>query len=803
MNEIRFALRSIARTPVFTTIVVLTLAVGIAGTTAVAGVAKAMLFRTLPYPDSHELFLIGRGPEAVNTSVTMTTFFLLRDRLSACEHIGVITGRPGTNMMAGGSAEYVGNAQVTAGFFEARGVAPLYGRLFRLEDEQAGRPRIALVDERLASRTFGSAQKALGETLVLGSQPHEIVGVLPGLERAVNRAEVWLPLQIQRGTNTGLNFTINCRLRDDRTFESAAAELASLHPEYAALHAETMKGTAGQGLALAPLQEVQSRELRPIVALLAVAVGVVLFIACTNSAWLFSARAVDRRSESAVRVALGAGRWRIVRQVLVESVLLALAGGGVGVVLAIWTTPWLLSLTEAGTWQADIGRVVIGVVALVTISTGALCGVIPALRHARLDPIEALQSGSRRLASGRDASGLLRAMVFAEVGLCMALLVTSGLLVRSIGKLHEVELGFDPARVVTAQVSMDDERYRSRAAVNALYDRVLEKLSADPDVESAAVITNIPIDRGLNVPIRPPVAIEGQPIVSVDWRYVSESYFETMRVPVRAGRLFTQADSTASTPVAIVNEAFVKRYFPEGRAVGLTVELVKMGPVVSDARQIVGVVANTQQQGLKLAPPATIYAPVRQVPDAMFGMVHGFFPVSWVVKSRGADRRMPELLASALREADPRLPISRTRTMDEVVDAAMSETRLQAVLISVFGFVSILMAVTALAASIVYSVMRRRRDIGVRLALGASVSEMLRAVVGENIALTVGGILVGSGLALLFRQALTPFLFGVTATDSLSYVAAGLLLLFVAGVTSFVSAASMLRIDPAETLRAE
>ena len=802
LNDLRFALRSVARTPVFTTIVVITLAVGIAGTTAIASVAKAMLFKPLPYPDSDELVVVGRGPEAVNASVTFATFTLLRERLSACEHIGASTGRPGLNMAAGGKAEYVRNALVTAGYFETFGIAPRHGRTFRREDEQRGGPRIAVVSEPLALRTFGSAGAAVGQSLSLGSQSYEVIGVLPPVERTPTQADVWLPIA---SAGNGLNYTVTCRLRDDRTLESAATELASLQPEYAALHTGSMREIGAQRLGIARLQDVSTRDRRPMISMFAVAVVVVLFIACANSAWLFSARAVDRRSESAIRAALGAGRWRIVRQLLIESIVLALLGGTVGILLAVWSLPSLLELQAQG-WQAETDVFVLGIAAFIAAAAGALCGLAPALRHARLDPIEALQSGSRRLASGRDAAAVRRLMVFAEVALCMALLITSGLLVQSLASLQRVDLGFDPRDVVTAEVSMDDARYRNNAVANAFYDRVRERISQAPGVESAAVITNIPIDRGLNLPIRPPVPLRGQPVVSVDWRYVSDGYFKTLRVPLREGRDFAPSDQSASAPVAIVNEAFVTRYFPEGRAIGYTVQLA--GVVgITDPRAIVGVVANTQQQGLKMAPPPTVYVPVRQVPDRLLGEVHKFYPVSWVVRTRGASAGasagVADALAAALHDADPRLPISRVRTMEGVVDAAMGETRVQAVLLGAFGFVSVLMAVTALAGSILHSVMRRKRDIGVRLALGASVSEMLRSIVGENVVLAVGGIAAGIGAALVFREALTPFLFGVTSTDPFTYGAAGLLLFCVAAGASLVAAMPVVKIDPASTLRSE
>ena len=798
LNDLRFAFRSIRRTPVFTAIVVLTLAVGIAGATAIASVAKAMVFRPLPYPQFHELIVVGRGPDAVNTSVTFATFALLRERLSACEHIGARGGSPGINMLAGAKAEYVQNAFVTAGYFETLGVVPRQGRSFRLEDERPGGPRIGIVGERLAQRAFGSAESAIGKTMTLGSQTYEVIGVLPHHEVSPPLPDVWLPIT---SPGNGLNYGITCRLRDDRSLESAATELASLQPAYAALHTGPMRGIGNQRLAAARLQDVLTRDRRPFIFMLAVAVAVVLLIACANSAWLFSARAVDRRSESAVRAALGAGRWRIVRQVLIESIVLALIGGALGILVATWSLPSLLNLQEQG-WQAETDIVVLGAAVLLATLAGALCGLVPALRQARLDPIEALQAGSRRLASGRDAATARRLMVFAEVALCMVLLVTSGLLVRSLGNLHRVDVGFDPANVVTAEVSMNDARYRSNAVANAFYDRVLDQILRAPGVESAAVTTNIPIDRGLNLPIRPPVPLKGQEIVTVDWRYVTEGYFETLRVPFRDGRPFNASDQSASPSVAIVNEAFVKRYFPEGRAIGFNVELA--GVVgITDPRQIVGVVANTQQQGLALPPPPTVYVPVRQVPDRLFGMVHSIYPVSWVVRSRGASTGVAEALGAALRDADQRLPISRVRTMDGVVAAAMGETRLQAVLLSTFGFVSVLMAVTALAGSILYSVMRRRRDIGLRLALGASGSEMLRAIVRESVLLTIAGIAAGVGGAIFFRQAVTPFLFGVTTTDALTYVAAGVLLFCIAVGASVIAAMPVLRIDPADTLRAE
>ena len=535
--------------------------------------------------------------------------------------------------------------------------------------------------------------------------------------------------------------------------------------------------------------------------MLAVAVAVVLLIACANSAWLFSARAVDRRPESAVRAALGAGRWRIVRQILVESIVLALVGGAFGILLATWILPVLLEVQGPG-WRAEMDVVVVGTAVLMATLAGMLCGIVPAFRHARLDPINALQSGSGRLASGRDAAKARRVMVVAEVALCMVLLVTSGLLVRSLAKLQRVDVGFDPANVVTAEVSMDDTRYRNNAVANALYDRVLEQISRAPGVESAAIITNIPIDRGLNLPIRPPVPYRGQEVVSVDWRYVTDGYFETLRVPLREGRTFNASDQAASAPVAIVNEAFVSRYFPEGRAIGVSFELA--GVVgLTDPRTIVGVVANTQQQGLKLPPPPTVYVPARQVPDRLFGMVHGIFPVSWVVRTRDGSTGAADALGAALREADPHLPISRVRTMGSVIAGAMGETRMQAILLIVFGLVSVLMAVTALAGSILYSVMRRKRDIGVRLALGASVSEMLRSIVGENVVLAFAGIAAGIGAAVFFRQAMLPFLFGVTPADPITYATAAALLFVVAVGASVVAATPLLRIDPADTLRAE
>ena len=802
LTDFRLAIRSIFKTPMFTLVVVVTLAAGVAGATAIASVARAMVYRPLQYPDVHELMMIGRGRDVANTSLNMMTFFMLRDRLSACQHIGARTGRPGINMTAGDSAEYVRNALATAGYFEALGIVPRYGRLFRIEDEEPGGPRIAIVDERLAARAFESGQNALGKPVTLGSQTYEIVGVLPPLERSAAPPDVWLPVRAPRGAQTGLNFTITCRLQDGRTLQSASAELSSLQSEYAALRGASQTTLDNDRLGLTPLSEALTRDHRPIIGMLTFAVVVVLLIACANSAWLFSARAVDQRAESALRTALGAGRWRIARKVLIESVTLALLGGAVGVVVAFWALPFLLALPPRGqAWEADMDVVVIGLAVVVAAFAGTLCGLVPALRHARLDPLEALQSGSRRLASGRDAKGARRFMVSGEVALCMVLLVTSGLLVRCLKNLQNVDVGFDPQYVLTAQVSMDDARYRNSAAVNALFDQVRERMAKTPGVDSVAVVTNIPIDRGLNLPIQPPVPIAGVPIVSVDWRYVTDNYFRAMRIPLRQGRDFNASDQTAAAPVAIVNEAFVSRYFSNGEPLGSIVELSKVAGI-SDPRQIVGVVANTQQQGLRSTPP-TIFVPVTQVPDGLVAQVHVFFPVNWVVRSHGEVPGLEEALRTALRDADPRLPVSRVRTMEGVIDEALRETRMQAVLFSLFGIVSVLMSVTALAGSILYAVMRRRREIGVRLALGANMAGMIRSIVGENVVLVLCGIAAGVGGGLLIRETLRPFLFGVRPTDPLTYVAAGSLVFTVAALVSLVAAMPVLRIDPADTLRAE
>jgi predicted permease len=602
----------------------------------------------------------------------------------------------------------------------------------------------------------------------------------------------------------GLNYLAACQLNEGRTHQEALAELALLQPDYAALHqGESMKQLASQSLGIVGIKEWQTRTQRPMVMMLVIAVGVVLLIACMNSAWLFSARAIDRRSETAVRVALGAGYGRVARQILAESLLLTLMGGIVGIGITAWALPPLLSLSaDALTWRADMDFAVIGGIVVLSVAVGMLCGLVPALKYARLDPIEALQAGSRRMASSRDAALTRRIMVVSEVTLCMVLIVTSGLLVRSLGSLHQVDTGFDPTNVITAQVSLDDATYRSREAVSLFYDRVIDNVRAHPDVVEAAVITNVPIDRGLNLPIVPPIPIAGLPIASVDWRYVTEGYFRAMGVQLRAGREFATSDQAESTPVAVVNEAFVARFLPEVNPLGLQVQLNRMMGL-SDSREIVGVVANTLQQGLSTAPPPIMYVPVRQVPDPFIGQVHQFFPMSFVVRYRSGPTGFSEALNQAIRTVDARIPISRVRTMAQVIDDATGGARFQAVLFSVFGLVSVLMAITALGGSVLYAVMRRRRDIGIRLALGASVPGMLRTVVGENVALSAAGIAAGAAGAFMLRQALRPFLFGVTPTDLATYIGAGMMLFLVALAATVAAAAPVLRIDPARTLRVE
>ena len=540
--------------------------------------------------------------------------------------------------------------------------------------------------------------------------------------------------------------------------------------------------------------------------LLGAAVAVFLLIVCLNMAGLLAARAAARHQEFAVRTALGGTPGRLARQLVTESLLIAIAGGALGLLAAGWSIEGLLWL-RPGTamWDVAMDGSVLGFALAVSVGTGLVLAGASALHARRIDVRGALHGGDARASAPRGSLRFRRVLVAGQFGLCTVLVVTAGLLVGSLANLTRVELGFNPADVVTARASLQDSDYTGTAASAGLFRTTLDAIRRLPGVEHAAIASNVPVERGLNLPIHSPRLSAEAPVASVDWRYVTEGYFETMQIPLREGRLLDARDTAGSQPVALVNEAFARRLLEAGRAVGSEVRIYEAVPGLRDAaRTIVGVVGTVKTGGsLALPPVPTMFVPVEQVPAGLLASVHSFMPVNWLVRTTGSS---PELLATVedtLGAAAGPIPVSGLRTMDQVIGAVVTEERFRAVLLTIFALASLVLAATGLYAVMAFMVRQRTREIGIRLALGATPSHVRRSFLAQGLWLGGSGVVAGLAGTFLVARLLRGFLFGIQPSDAPTVAAAAGVLLAVAAFASWVPTRRATRIAPTTALRSE
>jgi putative ABC transport system permease protein len=809
-RDVAYAVRSLRRTPSFSLVAVLVLALGIGATTTIFGVFDAVLLRPLPYPDADRLVItVTRYERGVGDSLDRAGFETVRDGATLLEQVAAESPANGVNLQWPGGARHLREVAVTAGYLDALGGGARLGRVFERADEDPGAPRRLMVSHRVFARDLGGDRSLLGTLVRLGGEPHELIGVLPESFVPAQPVDLWTALRTDDHRGAGTNLRVIGRLRSGVSLAQAAGELDALTERYQERAPDAIRGGR---LSAVRLQEQIGGSLRPALLLLLGAVALLLLVACVNTAALLLARATARQRELAVRRSLGGSRWRLVRQLLTESLVLGLAGGALGVALAALAlrSSSLLDLVSFGgagdatVWAPRLdARVLLAALAASLLSAIAF-GVAPALRSVSIrgrdrEALSAtLRAGAGRQSSGARALALHRLLVVLEVALCVVLLVGAGLLLRSLLSLRAVDPGIDPEGVVTAQMSLAGdpdptgrlERYRA----------LLAELEASPLVEAAALTNGLPVERGLNLPIAVPGAEDAGEVASVDWRYVTPGFFEALRVPVVRGRPFTEADGAGGS-VVVVNEAFVRRYLDEGEPLGRTIELWDLGPEMADRpREVVGVVADVKGDGLEGPPIPTLYVPLAQVPAGLLAVTHQYFPMSWIVRSRaGADAG--RLLTEQVRALDPEVPFAAVRPMTEVIAGTYGDRRLHATLLGAFAALALAMAITGVYGLIAYTVTERTREIGIRTALGARWSATVGGVVRQAMLLAAGGAALGLAGALLLRRLLQGFLYGVEPSDPRTLAGAALAMLLAAGAAGLGPALRAARIDPAKVLR--
>jgi putative ABC transport system permease protein len=818
-RDFRLAVRVLRKSPVFTVTAVLTLAIGIGANAAIFSVVDEVLLRALPYPEPDRLATIGtvyraQDGEWESLNQTGALWETVRDRarsFDAAVSSGWVTG---VNLSTGGHAVHVDQQRIGAGFFDVLGVAPRIGRGFEPEEDVPNGPAVAVLSHGVWTSAFGSDPEVIGSPILLRGEPYTVVGVMPEGFRSTAPADLWVPLRpTTTGEGEGTNYEVTVRLRGGVSWERASAEMESLGAAFWTEHAWGDEVSAR--FSLVPLRTGATQGLRGTLLILWAAAGVVLLIVCANLASLMLARSAARTREIAARMALGGGRGAVVRQVVVEGVVLAVLGGALGVVLGVLGLDILSGLARdaLGIWQpiALDARVLVAT-GFVALATSLAFSLGPALHAARLDPRTVLAEGGARGTTG-SAHWPRRLLVVAEVALGVLLVVFAGLLARTFFELRGLDDGFEPEGVVAGTLSLQDARYTERAAIDRLLGDSLERLRRIPGIEGAAVGLGLPYQRLLNLGFRATRADGSQPEPqSVSVSYVTPGYFETLRVPLLRGRFLEEADGPDAAPVAVVNAAFVERYLAGGgrtEAAAGGDPLAARVAIANAERSIVGVVGDVLQDpsGLggedPLAAVPVVYLSSRQIEDDLFVLVHTWFQPSWIVRSALPFEPTTEAMRRALHETDPGLPFAGFQRLGEVEAEAIAYQRFLLTLVATLAVIAALLAALGIHGLIANSVIERTREIGIRLALGATRRQVLAAVTVPGVVLAAAGTVLGTALALASSRVVGHFLWRVSATDPWVLLGSAVMVVLVAAGASLAPGRRVLGLDPARTLREE
>jgi len=794
-QDARYALRMLMRAPGFTLVTMLTLALGIGANTAIFSVVNAVLVRPLPVRDPDRVVFLHDSMPKLNLQSTQVSALQFRDysaHTDLFESTAALTGR-NYNFTGGDQPQRLLAERVTSGFLPLLGIQPILGREFTTADDTYGSPRVILLSKALWLRMFGGRNDALGKTIKLDGNDFEIIGVLPAsINVLYPKADAWIPAafapaELSEDRRATLNYTMLARLRPGVSLAQARAVFA---PKTSAT------GVVDDfSVEVRPLVEEELGDVRQPLFILLGAVGLVLLIACANIANLLLARSGARSREMAVRAAMGAGRGRIVTQLLTESGLLAAGGGALGLLLAEWGVAALVrvvpaSLPNAGAIRLD--STVLGFTLGVSILAGILFGLAPALHASKPDLAEALKEGGRSGTEGAGRQRVRRALVISEVALAMVLLVCSGLLLRSFAKLLNVQPGFDSTNVLTMRLALPWGKYQGPKPVGAFSKTLLDRVTTMPGVLDAALANQPPFfpdEDSSMFSIRDYHPGPRDPQPHADTVYCTAGYIETLKIPLLRGRTFTSADMSLTGPmgsVVIIDEALAKRFWGEQNPVGKNIGWDTNGPWAT----IVGEVG-TVHTDLAVESKGTIYFPY-----ALSG-------TTLVVRTAGDPRPLAGALRAQVQAVDPDQPVYDVKTMQERVDASLERRRFAAALLGLFAALALVLAVIGLNGVIAFLVSQRTHEIGIRMALGAQPGDVLRLVVGQGLSMALAGVaagLVGAGLATRF---IASELFGVRAIDPVTFFAVPILLLAAAMLASYLPARRATRVDPIVALRYE
>lgn len=810
-QDIRYALRQMVKNPSFALVAVITLALGIGANTAIFSVVNGVLLRPLPFHDPTHLVRIWHVPPQ-QSFPGMTQFAVSAANYVDWEHdnhvfdtMAIYSYRFFT-LTGSGKPEQIMACAVSPKFFDVLGVAPLIGRSLLPEENQPGRSNVVMLSYRFWQERFGANRDIVGHNVTIDGRNFEIAGVMPPSFRYPDTVQMWTPMawtDQERAVRGEHHYVVIARLKPGISVDAAQAEMNTISSRLQQLYPADDKGW---GAVVVPLHQDMVSDVRPAMLVLLGAVACVLLIACVNVANLILARAFSRQKEIAIRTALGASSARVLRQVLTESVILAVAGGALGLALApigIRLIMAFLAGKVPASVEVGLDGGVLAFTAAISLLTGILAGILPGLRLAQKNVSQTLKEGLGRTDAESGGNKTRSALVVAEFALSLVLLMAAGLMIRSFQRLHEVNPGFDSQGVLTAQVGVSEKDFATPSDQVRFFDQVLQQVRSLPGVQAAGVADDIPMDNGGS---HQPIAIDGRPLLpmseqpEVDVRLISPGYMSALHIPVLRGRDLDENDIAGRPGAVLISESMAREFWPGENAIGKHLTLTFF-PGVS--REIVGIVGDVKLDGLDQTRPATaLYMPLGQLTEASTGGWRSF-PMNLVVRTATNPAGASSSVEAAVHRVNQNIPILQVATMQDVVATSLSQPRFNTLLLGIFAGLALLLAAVGIYSVLSYSVKRRVTEIGIRMALGARIGDVLRMIVYEGMKLALFGVVIGAVAALAFGRVMSSLIYAVRPGDPLTFVAVTFVLAAVAFLASAIPAYRAARVDPMKALRYE
>ena len=806
LKDIRYGIRGLLKRPGFTIIALVTLALGIGANTAIFSVVNAVLLRPLPFPNPEELVIVWEDATYAgfpHNTPAPANFVDWKNQNQSFADMAA-SHETSFNLTGDGEPERVSAYSVTSNFFPLLGVQPLLGRSFLTEEDRPGANKVAVLSYSLWQSRYGADRNVLNREVLLNGEKHSVIGVMPASFQFFEKdARLWVPIALdpENWANRGGHYlTVVARLRPGVSLSQAQADMQAIMRRIAMDHPEeTMEGKLGA--VVLPMRDELVGDARGSLIVLLVAVAFVLLIACANVAGLLLARAVGRRKEIALRMALGAGRSRVIRQLLTESLLLAATAGVIGSLLAYASFAFLQGLVPeqmalAASLKLDV-RILMFTLAI-SLITGVIFGLVPALQSANFDLNDALKQSSGRVTS----TGRLRsAMIVFEVAVSLVLLVGAGLLIQTLFQLFRQYSILEPEKVLTMRTILPREKYKEPQLRDNYYQQVLQRVENLPGVVAAGYSTSVPLSwkggtsgfypEGLTAPI-PGMAYDA------NHRQVSTNYLKAMNVPLRQGRYFESSDNAQSLPVVIINETMARQYWPGENALGRRLKIGDPNEPGKQWKEIVGIVADIRQMGIDEPVKAEMYLPYQQITDWP-----GYLPRDLAIRTNGDTSNLAGPVRQIIREVDPDQPVSNVVTMAELLGEEAAQRRMGMIMLAGFAALALLLASLGIYGVLAYFVTQHTNEIGVRQALGATPRNILFLVLRKGMVLTLAGVVIGLMAAFALTRLMSSLLFGVAAADPLTFASVPLLLVLVALLACYIPARRATKVDPLVALRYE